>query len=162
MAKKKNPVPKGALKFREGKRRGSIMKPKTFKKIGKKAKKAGYRDPEAVAGAAYWKTVMAKYREAIRRRRNPADPIPSMVEIYAQALETHAVKGSSSLFPGQEFVHEWEKAGTQILGLPAGTIISLPDGDFVTLKRRTVIMIKKVSIHAPARGATQLGTVINQ
>ncbi len=95
---KKNPIPKGALKSREGK-----------------------------------------------RRRNPADPIPSMVEIYAQALETHAVKGSSSLFPGQEFVHEWEKAGTKIFGLPAGTIISLPDGDSYTLNTRTVLMQNKGS-----------------
>ncbi len=124
---KHNPsIPKKELEFREGKRRGSIMKPGTFKKIEKKAKKAGYKDPKAVA-----------------RRKNPPDNIPSMVEIYGQALETHARKGNSSLFAGQEFVHDWEKAGTKIFGLPAGTIISLPDGDSVTLDQRTVIMINK-------------------
>ena len=118
----------------------------SLKEAWVKAKKEYFSDrktknplPKTVC---YKRGVNPKSRKTARRK-NPTDSIPSMVEIYSQALETHAMKGSNSLFPGQEFVHEWEKAGTKIFGLPAGTIISLPDGDSVTLDKRTVIMLNK-------------------
>lgn len=38
------------------------MKPSTFEKIERKAAAGGARSPEAVAGAAYWKTAKAKYK----------------------------------------------------------------------------------------------------
>ncbi len=40
------------------------MHPATFKAIKKAAKAAGAKDPEAVAGAAYWATVKAKHKKA--------------------------------------------------------------------------------------------------
>jgi hypothetical protein len=43
-------------------RKGSIMKPVTFKGIVAEAKRRGYRNPKAVAGAAYWRVVKAKYK----------------------------------------------------------------------------------------------------
>ena len=70
-----------------------------------------------------------------------ADEIKGMVEIYGQALETHAVKGSNSKYAGEPFVHEWEKKGTKIYGLPAGTIMILPDGDEYELSTRGVLMM---------------------
>jgi len=52
------------LKWREKQEPGSIMHPATFKAIKKAAKAAGAKDPEAVAGAAYWATVKAKHKKA--------------------------------------------------------------------------------------------------
>ena len=136
----KNPkIPAAELKFREGRKRGSVMKPKTFKKIERKAKKAGYKHPRAVAGAAYWKTLLAKFKAAMKKR-NPADPEQSMVELYPQVLEVIARKGKDSHFPGEEFYHPFEKNGSGLFGLPAGTVITLPDGDSVTLNARTLLV----------------------
>jgi len=45
------------------------MKPSTFKKIKRKAAAAGARSPEAVAGAAYWRTARAKFRKSKRKKR---------------------------------------------------------------------------------------------
>jgi len=55
--------PEKIKKWRRKQKRGAIMKPSTFQKIVQKAREAGYDDPEAVAGRAYWNTVEAKYRE---------------------------------------------------------------------------------------------------
>jgi hypothetical protein len=55
-------ISKRVLEFRERQRRGSIMRPSTFAAIERKAARGGMRDPEAVAGAAYWQTLAAKYR----------------------------------------------------------------------------------------------------
>src|SRR5216683_2758997 len=52
------------LKWREKQEPGSIMHPATFKAIKKAAKAAGAKDPEAVAGSAYWATVKAKHKKA--------------------------------------------------------------------------------------------------
>lgn len=41
----------------------AIMKPSTFESIRKRAAKAGATDPEAVAGAAYWRTAEAKFKK---------------------------------------------------------------------------------------------------
>ncbi len=61
----KNPsIPRKVLSWREKQKKGSIMRPSTFKRIEKEAKKAGYTDPKAVAGKAYQTTLMAKYRAA--------------------------------------------------------------------------------------------------
>lgn len=55
------------LEWRERQKRGAIMKPSTFEEIKRKAAARGATDPEAVAGAAYWQTARAKYRERKRR-----------------------------------------------------------------------------------------------
>jgi len=57
-------IPAKVLKWRETLPRGAIMRPSTFKKIVQKAKKAGYDDPYAVAGRAYYTTLMAKAKRA--------------------------------------------------------------------------------------------------
>jgi hypothetical protein len=57
------------LTWIEKKPRGSIMRPETFKKIIETAKKKGYSNPQAVAGRAYWKTAIAKYKEHLSRLR---------------------------------------------------------------------------------------------
>lgn len=60
---RKNPVriPEKVLTWRESKRKGSIMWPKTFKAIKRKAARGGYAIPSAVGGKAYWITVLNKY-----------------------------------------------------------------------------------------------------
>jgi hypothetical protein len=50
------------LKYRERQRRGAVMRPSTFAAIERRAAAGGAYDPAAVAGAAYWKTLAAKYR----------------------------------------------------------------------------------------------------
>lgn len=55
-------ISKRVLTFRERQRRGAIMHPGTFAEIEREAAAGGARDPRAVAGAAYWKTLAAKYR----------------------------------------------------------------------------------------------------
>ena len=72
MAKRKSTKKKtspGLRKWRSKQKPGAIMKPSTFKKIKRKASSSGARDPEAVAGAAYWKTAKAKYKRAQKRKR---------------------------------------------------------------------------------------------
>jgi hypothetical protein len=54
-------ISKSVLQFRERKRRRT-MRPSTFAAIEREAAARGARDPEAVAGAAYWKTLAAQYR----------------------------------------------------------------------------------------------------
>ena len=54
--------------WRKKQKRGAIMKPKTFKKIERKARVAGARNPKAVAGKAYWKTAEAKYKKKKRKK----------------------------------------------------------------------------------------------
>jgi len=53
-------IPEKILKWRRRKPSPKIMRSKTFHAIEKKARKAGADDPSAVAGAAYWRTVMAR------------------------------------------------------------------------------------------------------
>lgn len=60
---------KSLRKWRRRQKRGAIMKPSTFKKIKRKAAAAGARSPEAVAGAAYWRTARAKFRKSKRKKR---------------------------------------------------------------------------------------------
>jgi len=62
-------VPEKILAWRRRQKPGKIMKPSTFKEIERKAREAGYDDPKAVAGAAYWKTVKAKYRETQKKQK---------------------------------------------------------------------------------------------
>lgn len=57
-------IPERVLAWRERLRRGSIMRPKTFKKIKGRARKTGYRIPSAVAGKAYYVTLLSKYLDA--------------------------------------------------------------------------------------------------
>ena len=51
------------LSWRKKQRLGSIMKSSTFAKIKANASAHGATNPEAVAGAAYWRAAEAKYRE---------------------------------------------------------------------------------------------------
>jgi len=56
-------INKKVLNWRSHQKKGSIMKPETFKEIEKEGdKEYGKGHGAAVAGAAYWKTVKAKYR----------------------------------------------------------------------------------------------------
>ena len=71
-----NRVPKKVLEWRERQTPGRIMRPETFQRIVREAEKRGARDPEAVAGAAYWRTVRAKYRE---RRRGSGVVTPAIL-----------------------------------------------------------------------------------
>lgn len=52
------------LDWRRRQKPGAIMKPSTFERIKRQAAARGADNPEAVAGAAYWKTAKAKYRRA--------------------------------------------------------------------------------------------------
>lgn len=60
-------IPEAMLRYRERAGRGRIMSPETFEKIKRSAAARGATDPEAVAGAAYWRTLRAKFRE--RRKK---------------------------------------------------------------------------------------------
>ena len=55
-------MPEGLLKWREKQKRGAIMEPSTFAEIKESAARGGATNPEAVAGAAYWRTAKAKYQ----------------------------------------------------------------------------------------------------
>lgn len=55
---------KKELAWRARQRPGTIMHRRTFKEIEHEAEGRGYRNPKAVAGAAYWRTVRAKHRHA--------------------------------------------------------------------------------------------------
>jgi len=62
---------KNILKWREKQPTGAIMKPETFEKIKKEAKKRyhiGEERASKVAGKAYWITVKAKYRKAKKKK----------------------------------------------------------------------------------------------
>lgn len=56
-------VSKALKAWRGRQKRGAIMKPETFEQIKRKAAASGARNPEAVAGAAYWETAKAKFRK---------------------------------------------------------------------------------------------------
>jgi hypothetical protein len=126
-----------------------------YRKMGMDAKQAYAAAKKEVGGSAVQSRISSRQRPVsrvtrpTRRKKNAgqdgaeigtADQIGGMVEIYGQALETHARKSSKSCFPGQEFVHDWEKPGTKIYGLPAGTILQLPDGDDYKLTTRCILM----------------------
>ncbi|MEW6215967.1 MAG: hypothetical protein AB1478_12325 [Nitrospirota bacterium] len=66
MARKK--IHKDVLSWRRRQPHGAIMRRSTFEKIKRKAARRGATDPQAVAGAAYWKTVRAKYRGKKQRK----------------------------------------------------------------------------------------------
>jgi hypothetical protein len=50
--------------WRSRQRPEAIMHRRTFRAIEREAQARGYRNPKAVAGAAYWRTVRAKYRRS--------------------------------------------------------------------------------------------------
>ena len=50
-------------KWRARKGKGAIMKSSTFSKIKRSAAARGARNPDKVAGAAYWRTAKAKFRK---------------------------------------------------------------------------------------------------
>lgn len=58
-------MPKQMLKWRAKQTPGAIMEPETFKAIERKAaRNPKVKNPKKVAGAAYWATAKAKYKEA--------------------------------------------------------------------------------------------------
>jgi hypothetical protein len=59
----------GLRRWRAKQPEGRIMAPSTFERIKRSAGARGARNPEAVAGAAYWRTARAKHRESKRARR---------------------------------------------------------------------------------------------
>lgn len=54
-------IPERVLAWRERQPRGSIMRPKTFKRIKGEARRARYRVPSAVGGKAYYVTLLSRY-----------------------------------------------------------------------------------------------------
>jgi hypothetical protein len=57
-------IPEKVLEWRAKQKEGSIMKTETFKKIEKGAvKDVGKERAKKIAGASYWKSVFAKYKE---------------------------------------------------------------------------------------------------
>ena len=50
--------------WRARQRPEAIMHATTFEEIEREGRERGYRNPKAAAGAAYWRTVRAKYRRA--------------------------------------------------------------------------------------------------
>ena len=63
-------IKKEILKWRERQPAGAIMRPETFEKIKKEAKKRyniGEKRASKIAGKAYWTTVKAKYRRAKKK-----------------------------------------------------------------------------------------------
>ena len=63
----------GLKQWRKRQRRGAIMKPETFKRIEKEAKKRGLsaRNAKKEAGRAYWNAAEAKYRKSTKTRGMP-------------------------------------------------------------------------------------------
>ena len=58
----------GLRGWREKQRPSAIMRPSTFRSIERSAAAGGAKDPQAVAGAAYWQTAKAKYRDRKKSR----------------------------------------------------------------------------------------------
>jgi len=57
-------ISKKIRQWRGKQRRGAIMRPSTFKKIqARGSRKYGTKRGKKIAGAAYWRTVKAKYRK---------------------------------------------------------------------------------------------------
>jgi hypothetical protein len=57
--------------FRRRVGRGKIMKPSTFASIRRKAVARGARNPDAVAGKAYWTAAKSKARRGTTRNLRP-------------------------------------------------------------------------------------------
>jgi hypothetical protein len=58
---------KELLAWRRKQKRGAIMKPSTFQNMVEAARRGGARNPEDVAGAAYWATAEAKYKKSRKK-----------------------------------------------------------------------------------------------
>jgi hypothetical protein len=71
--REKGVIPREILEWRRRQPPSAIMRPETFRKIERKAKEYGATDPTAVAGAAYWKTVEAKFRR-VKHKKGPHSP----------------------------------------------------------------------------------------
>jgi len=66
MAKTKVVMSPELLEWRRKQRHGTIMKPKTFRKIESNAIKQGYTKEQAqnIAGSAYWNSAESKYKDS--------------------------------------------------------------------------------------------------
>lgn len=96
-----NPVriPEKVLAWRERQRKGSIMRPATFRGIKRKAARGGYRIPSAVGGKAYWVTTLRKYLDKF-----PGDK--TAIRTLRRLLGIRGIKSSSRrprrpLLPGR-------------------------------------------------------------
>jgi hypothetical protein len=63
MAKKKMKISKKMREWRAHQGPGDIMKPSTFETIRRRAAASGARNPEEVAGKAYWGAVKAQFKQ---------------------------------------------------------------------------------------------------
>lgn len=94
-------ISKRVLTFRERQRRGAIMHPSTFAEIEREAAAGGARDPRAVAGAAYWKTLAARYRG------NPSELDRAILELEAARKRYEQAKTKASKRAAAEDVEFW-------------------------------------------------------
>lgn len=134
-------IPERVLAWRERQRRGSIMRPKTFKRIKGKAKRTGYRIPSAVAGKAYNVTLLSKYLDThpkdvgvkillsklVKRRGKRAkvkkNPSSQPTLIYDKLLGIEARKGHGK-FKGENFRHDFKHdTDAVVMGLPSGDLL---------------------------------------
>ena len=61
------------VSWRRRQKRGAIMRPSTFNRIARSAAHQGARDPNAVAGKAYWQAAQKKFMKRIRHMRRHRD-----------------------------------------------------------------------------------------
>ena len=61
-------ISKKILKWREKQPEQGIMSTEKFEEIKRKAAAGGAISPSAVAGASYWKTVKAKFKERRKKK----------------------------------------------------------------------------------------------
>jgi len=133
-------IPDRVLSWREKQRKGSIMRPKTFKKIKRKAKRIGYKKPSAVSGKAYNVTLLSKYLDShpkdegvkkllsklVRRKYKSSKKKhvqnPPQTVIYDRLLEIRAQKGQGK-FAGQRFFHNFKHdTSAQVIGNADGSL----------------------------------------
>jgi hypothetical protein len=94
-------ISRRVLKYRERQRRGAVMRPSTFAAIERRAAAGGAYDPAAVAGAAYWKTLAAKYRG------NPSKNIRQLEQAFQDASDRlGAIRREKRAIMGQSFVQD--------------------------------------------------------
>lgn len=82
-------IARRVLDYRERQSRGAIMRPSTFAAIEREAAASGATDPQKVAGAAYWKTLAARYRDAKQANPREGDRILWVDAIATDMLENY-------------------------------------------------------------------------
>jgi len=129
-------IARRVLRFRERQRRGGIMRPSTFAAIEREAAARGARDPAAVAGAAYWKTLAA--------RRGSAPLNPSILDEIRHGDKVTILMPSVLGREGQEYA---PRTGTAVMRGPHGWVLNL-GGRFGTPAVATetnIVRVRKVN-----------------